>query len=253
MPEDGRWEFFSCEMDDDNVIVFVRVDIVESAPDASRPWLFLVTLTLKSQRSDGFTDEDETNSLWGIEDRLEREISEAWKGLYVGRYTRAGKRLMIFYLPIDPDPAIARKLVEKCAPSYEFELNSFEDEEWHNYLNTLYPNDIGWMEISNQPVLDNLRERGDPLTPERHTLHWLYFKDRESRDGFLKALGGSTQNFDVARPLDPESGGEQYGACLEHHCSMEKFALLGVQVRLLRLAQEFNGEYDGFECAVVSS
>ncbi|MCB9894793.1 MAG: DUF695 domain-containing protein [Planctomycetes bacterium] len=249
----GEWEMYSAEIEGKNALVFVRTDLIEDAPNPLLPHYFTITLRLRSRRADGFSDEEETNALWRIEDRIEAEFYKAWGGVYVGRYTFGGQRVMAYYLPLQPEPQVARRLVELCATGYEFELDCFEQPDWENYVDFLYPNAIAWQEISNEPVLENLSAHGDPLTPPRHTLHWLYFPGQMERDGFAKALKSSTLQFDVIGTLDPEGEVKQYGVCLEHQCSMDKYALLNVQVRLLRLAQEFGGEYDGFECEMLGS
>jgi hypothetical protein len=247
----GDWEFYNCDMDGARCMVFVRVDLMDSAPDASRPAMLLVVLNVKSKRADGLTNEPETTYLQEVERTLDRELADAWSAVYVARYTKAGERTMAYYLPNEPDRTVLDAIVTRCAPGYTYRIESHPDEKWENYRDILYPNDKAWLEIGNRPVLDRLSDAGDPLKPERHTLHWLYFNGRRQRDGFIKALRSHGAKFDVVEPLEPDADFEKYGVRLEHQCSMQTWALIGAQLPIIRLAQEFNGEYDGFECAQV--
>ena len=129
---EGEWEFYNCTMDDARTMVFVRTDLHEDAPDASRPWMLLVVLNVKSLRPDGLTDEPETTFLQEVEEKLDKEFSQAWDSVYVGRYTKQGQRTMAYHFKSEPDKDMLSPIIERCAPEYSFSVDAFLDEPWEN-------------------------------------------------------------------------------------------------------------------------
>lgn len=253
MEPTGDWEMYTCEMGGEKCMVFARVDLMKEIPDPLRPILVLVNLDVKSRRADGWTDEPETSFLQQVEMNFEAALAKKWNAVYVARYTKGGRRTMAYHVPQKPTREALEPVINKYANGYTFDMEVYDDPDWENYRETLYPNEIAWLEIGNRPVLDRLTNAGDPLTPERHTLHWLNFHEREERDEFIKALESSPIRFDVIEALEPNADSPKFSVRLEHQCAMRTWDLIGAQLPIIRLAQEFRGEYDGFECEEVAS
>jgi hypothetical protein len=73
------------------------------------------------------------------------------------------------------------------------------------------------------------------LTARRVVSHWVYFKSPEERAGFV--AHAVRLDFKV-------------GVMLERIDHVDFHSINDVTVQLFRLAQEFNGDYDGWETSV---
>lgn len=255
MEPEGEWNFYTCQIGDDDApaVVFVRTDLFESTPDPSRPWAVLVSLTLKCKHHRGLLSSDEVDAVWRIQASLAQAIQAGWNGTFVGRYITKGQLWLLYYVEREPDTAILEAGIESSAPGYLYSTQIFEEPGWNGYRDCLYPNEIAWLEIGNTPVLEAMMDEGDTLEQPRHTLHWLYFPTRSSRDTFATRVRTLPTSFDVVEPLEPDEDSQQWGVRLEHQSAIDMATLIALQLQLKHAAEELEGKYDGFECALVRS
>src|SRR5690606_31557606 len=73
-------------------------------------------------------------------------------------------------------------------PAYKYFIDIKFDSEWEVYLQFLYPNIETQEFMANEKVLVQLRQSGDDLSTPRQVDHWLYFKDKRSRNSFVESL-----------------------------------------------------------------
>src|SRR5262245_57805619 len=103
-------------------------------------------------------------------------------------------------------------------------------------------------------VLVQLRRLGDSLTAPRPVVHFTYFPDRASADGFAadsRALGyvATITTDDSATRLPSH----RFLVHLERLDSVDKPSFAPTLLRLVLLEQKHHGYYDGWECQVVST
>lgn len=244
------WNIFRCNIDHKKGFFVVRLDLIESAPIKSLPTLLALDLTLRIKHENGLVHAEEAERLSEFEDELEKQLRRrAFRALHVGRTTTDGRRTFYFYMPGEPQTGVLESVITRLAPEYEFEIHVQADTNWNVYRDFLFPAPVLQQQFLTRQVLDALEADGDPLDPVRHTLHWLYFVKQEDRDKFIQAL---PEGFDVIEPLEPLEGATECGVRLEHQTSMSAPVIDMVVEELFMLAEEHGGEYDGFECKLVS-
>ncbi len=101
----------------------------------------------------------------------------------------------------------------------------------------------------NAQVLGVLREHGDSLTGVREIDHFAYFVTPQLRARFVDrclAIG-----FKLRATTEPSEHSDKYGAMIFHSDMPDEEVLGRITTRLIELAQECGGEYDGWETQVV--
>ena len=249
MAED--WDFYSSPVDDHPASIFVDLGQIDDAPDAKRPWLLRVMLTLKIGRDDGLSDQEETDVLYTIEDDLFAGVARVLRARYVGRLTTQGRREYFYYgFSADGlDQAAAKALAEY--PQYEVTCRTEVDPDWKTYSDLLFPSDLDVQSIHNRRVVQQLSEHGDDLSQPRDIDHWLLFPSEESRDQFLIQVAGNGFRAESSMSDDLE-GQFRYVVRLIRSDRVDLETIDGLVIDLFLRAQSCEGEYDGWESPVVS-
>jgi regulator of RNase E activity RraB len=244
--QEDRWECYLFQTKDGPVSNFVNLD-ADKRQDGL-PIRYLVKIRINEPREHGFPTKDEDTVLWELEDVLEKCVHSGKHGYYVGRSTHAGQRTFCYYMrnestlkETDIENAIARfaQYVPQCTRKY--------DDKWEYYHDYLYPSPEEMQCIQNRMVVDSLVKNGDSLESPRETDHWIYFSDPSQRNRYRDetvALGFKTRE---ERRLDDG----RY--CLQIHRvdKVDYRSINNVVLTLFRLAEKYNGEYDGWETFVV--
>lgn len=248
MAED--WDVYVCQIDDQPAAVFVDLGRAESAPEPKRPWLLRVQVPLRIPRPDGLSDQDETETLYEVEDELFAAVAQGLRACYVGRVTSQGRRELFYYGHSAEgfEPAVARAAAR--FPQYEITSRAQEDRDWDVYTDLLYPSDLDMQSIQNRRVVDHLTAEGDNLAQPREIVHWLYFPSEHSREQLIQQVendGFATELFQTEKPDDEFA----YGLRLVRNDRAELDFLDPLVSDLFLRAQSAGGEYDGWESPVV--
>ena len=103
----------------------------------------------------------------------------------------------------------------------------------------------------NRSVLELLKKHGDKLAAVREINHWIYFKSFDDlcdyKDIFEKK-GFITQNINKNEKPDETY---PFGLILSREDSADTESINEVTLELSRLAEEYNGNYDGWETPIV--
>ncbi|MGE5195217.1 MAG: DUF695 domain-containing protein [Deltaproteobacteria bacterium] len=250
MAED--WDFYLSTVDDHPASIFVDLGQAESAPEAHRPHLLRVSVKLQAARADGLSDDEETETLYAIEDQLFAGIGRGVRARYVGRITTRGNRDYFYYGQSAegfPD-AVARALAG--FPQYKYGYADVSDPEWEIYFGLLHPEPLDMQTIQNRRVVDQLAAGGDDLSQPRDVDHWLYFPSEHSRDQFIAQVeneGFRAEKF-VAEKPDAEFG---FGLRLIRSDRVRLDLIDPLAIDLFIRAEACGGEYDGWGCPVVRS
>jgi hypothetical protein len=252
MPE--NWNYYLCRVNDRPASVFLDLAAGREGPREARPWLAWVWLRMQHPRDDGLSDRDEAEVLWKLEDAVVAGVTRTLDAQHVGRITSAGRREIYFYTAgPDPAPAVrdaAARALEACAAGYDYQANAKRDPAWSHYFDVMHPNPWEMHLIRNRGVLEALASHGDDLSVPRRVHHWIYFPTPAHRDAF--AAVARERGFGTLR-LDPCPEGTEIAFGLQAHRvdGVSQKAIDSVCHELFTLAQEHDGNYDGWETQVV--
>ncbi len=204
---------------------------------------------MNNPREDGLSSNEEFENLSAIEDRLQEFILSKHNSTYAGRLTTDGRRDFYFYIgdTILYDKTVSESMV--AFPPYTFDFGIKEDSQWLQYLNFIYPNPRQFQSIQNRRVVDNLEENGDPLTKERRVDHWIYFKTEEDRVSFLAKI--KDEGFQIVnKDFDIENSDFPYSLQIARVDKVDIDSVNDYTLNLWELAEQFKGDYDGWETSV---
>jgi len=245
----GQWEFYECTVDDKHrALITVDVSLYDAAPDPARPFVLRVVVPFVNPQEDGFHRAEERERIDQIEKDLDGVVTELG-GSYVGRAIFGGARRHYFYLA---DEAAAKAAEERCravVTDRSLEIGGLADPEWSEYFGFLYPNDLAWQFIQDRNTIAALRDQGDDLETPRKIEHAAVFPSAAARDGFAARLG--ELGFEIDDTSDDLAGPMSHE--VEFSATRKPLEVLRLNEKLLLLATEAGGEYDGWGCEVVAN
>ena len=244
------FELYQCTVGEKVAFIRVNVSQHDVGIDEMRPYSLCVSTAFRKPTEDGLVTAEEFEALSRYEDALMAALAPS---VFVGVLTNDGQRMWYFYTDDpDRDAELAREVAGRELSGYEVEAESFEDPEWRQYHEFLYPNDLAWQWIQDRRVLVALEQHGDQSDIPRSIDHYAYFPTRRARRAYLKEL--------VKRGYregdESSSGGEPPNKYGLHFLRSEPEAPADIFPRsekLLLLAQEHDGVYDGWGCTVVKA
>lgn len=243
------WDFYFSNVDDIVGSFYVDLGLAKVAPLVDKPNLVWVSVNMTNPREDGLSSTEEFDALSAIEDRLQEFINSKHNSIYAGRLTTDGRRDFYFYVGDTTlhDKTISESMV--AFPTYSFEFGTKQDNEWEQYFSFMYPDPRQFQSIQNRRVVDNLEENGDPLTKERQVDHWIYFNTENDRETFLSKI--KDQNFQIInQDFDKESPDFPYSLQIARVDKVDIESVNDYILNLWELAEECNGNYDGWETSV---
>ena len=251
VPDDDHWEIYVTFVDDKPAVILVDLGAAETAPVQAKTSLVWLWVHLKDPDDEGFPSEDEDLVLNEIEDAVTESVN-ADTTKYVGRITSDGRREFYFYTdnPQSFREVATIAMATSAATGYQFELDDADDPEWRHYQDVLYPSPEDFQQIHNQHVISQLYQAGDSLTEPRPVDHFANFASPEAREAFAKAavaLGFE----EVSRPDRTDDTGFPFALGLLRVDSVDAETIDRVTFELFELAQEHQGEYEGWGSSVV--
>lgn len=222
------------------------------APIKNKGNIFWVSILMNTPKENGLSSNEESENLWEIEDQLTTSINSKHDVVYVGRLTNNGTRDFYFYFgnEIAMDKTVWDIMVK--FPGYQYDVGIKENDHWDSYVNFLYPSPKDYQSIQNRSVLTLLEKRGDKLTEMREVDHWIYFKAEADRNKFedevlKKGFRIRNKDFSIEYGENP------------HRLVITRLDKVGwddidaYTIELWELANLCNGDYDGWECPLVTS
>ncbi len=239
-----NWEFWMVSGTDTVASFFSNLALASQAPDKRRPWRMKFTLRMRRPRNDGLSSSEEFDQLVQVEDSAAQAFEKALDAIYVGRVTEGGNRIFFYYAPAASVFEAQAQRMMKAFPEYEFETEAVLDPGWRFYFENLTPSDGIMQAIKNRHVLEVMEKRGDAGTVRRDVRHWAYFSLREHRSGYRRAIEDMGFTFVSDSTVDGEL---RFGVSFEREDSLASQEFDDVTIQLMELANEFEGEYDGWE------
>lgn len=237
----------------ENQVGTILVDLGLSliAPVELKQNLFCLSIFINNPTEDGFASEEEIEVLNKIEDSLDAHLILDNKAVYAGRVHSCGKLQIYFYCEntIEIENVIS-KIITKY-PNYHFEHNYKVDKDWTCYFEILYPSPIQMQTIQNERVINALEEEGDKLKKERLVEHWIYFQNEQNRENFLSSI--RSDGFEiVSKKVNKNSKEKPYELIISRVDKVDYESVDNYVLYLWEKAQEFDGDYDGWETSVIS-
>ena len=248
MSED--WKSYFCRVNDSVASIRFDLGLRAEVPIESKPWLLWVWVYFRTPRPDGLSDGKEAPKLFEIEDALTPAVCRRCRAFLCGVITTDGRREFYFHGETREGfgEAVATSLASFS--EYRFDIGDKNDPRWEQYLDVLYPSPEDLQRIANRDLLDQLEKRGDVLSVKREVCHWIYFRTTLSRDLFKEAA--TKAGYKIVSESNAEDGNLPFGLTVARVHSVEQQVVDAIVLELLRLAQQFDGDYDGWETPVLT-
>jgi len=218
---------------------------------ANYPKRLELQILYKNADDNGFPTREEGGYLYRIEDAVV-EIIEQHGAILTG-VVKCDERVHIFAYTkneLEHYDEISEMMAEKF-PDYAYTFAAFEDEDWELYFDALYPDRYEYQSIMNRWLIENIKSDGDSMVP-RVLEHCLCFTTEENGEAFLAKVMEegfiklSSENLNDDEDIDKEY---PYELVIGREDSFENID--DIVFRLIDLAEEFDGEYDGWGCKIV--
>jgi len=243
------WDFYISNVKGIIGSFFIDLGLKKIAPIIEKPNVVRIKISMKNPRENGLSSNEESELLYAIEDNLVDNITSQYDAIFAGRLTTDGMRLLYFYFgnTTGYEKTITQSMSKY--PTYEFNFGTMEDTEWDEYLNFLYPLPNQYQMIMNGRVIRNLEQQGDNLTKERMVDHWIYFETENDMQNYISEI--EKQNFQVISSRQDEESG-MYVLNIGRVDKVDFQSVNDYTLHLWELANEHNGEYDGWGCPVIN-
>lgn len=249
--EEDFWEVYPCQFEDGvTAIVVYDHGISEELGDYDVNQFVGVRIELKSPEEDGLASEAEDEALDELEEAIANAVYERG-GVYVGRITYEGQRH--FYNYLDATALEVEELLgglkDQCGYELEFVLET--DPEKSRYWDDLYPPEEGLNLIMDTKLVHLHAEEGDQLEASRPVDFWVDLPGEEAASEFES--WAKSEQFSVTRHPAPDSDDEPFSLVITKEMAIELPSIFSVTSQILAKANELEGEYVGWECAMVKA
>lgn len=205
--------------------------------------LYRLRIHLNEPNAEGLTTDKEAAILYGMEDSIHDTLERNY--MFVGRITTEGRR--DFYYYTDSDGSELESLAAKCIADFKYSIGYIEESKPKDfYYEFLYPNKSNWHRMTNRQLVEKLRELGDDLEKSRKVSHFIDFGSEQSRHLFIEKV--QKDGFHIE---DQGANEQQYSLSITRNDLVQFHSISAVTDYLVSTAQQFDGDYDGWETKVV--
>ena len=239
---------FACDLP---AVVRTNLALTDFQFTANYPKRLELQILYKNADDNGFPTREEGEYVYSIEDAV-LEIIEQHGDMLAGvvkcdervRIVSYAKNELGYY------DEISEMMSEKF-PDYAYTLAVVEDENWELYFQALYPDRYEYQSIMNMRLIENIKSDGDSMVP-RVLEHCLLFKTEENGEAFLaKVMEEGFNKLSSEDLTDNEDIDKEYPYELVIGREDDFEDIDETVWYLMDLAEEFNGEYDGWACHIV--
>jgi hypothetical protein len=245
------WESYVMQVNQKPVSVVVDLALKTNGDTRkTRPFVVIFRTKLLSPDASGQPGPEERPRLDAMENQLEAGLQKSNGAVYAGRFTQRGLRELYFYTldTIQFRTTVAQILLNY--PGYQWLCQARMDAAWSHYQEVLYPSERDLEIILNRRQLEELAEKGDPLTAIRRIDHYIYFKSRTGRDEFIRSLGG--EGFQIESMNDVGKDDIRPFALQIYRDDRPGYPFIQtLLIPLWERARKFQGQYDGWKTEVV--
>jgi hypothetical protein len=221
-----------------------------SVPDATWPAAICANVTFQHPGEHGMGETSEMNAIDRVIDGLAPQILAEASGVYVGRVRGQGRARLWFYAPSSAQHTIER-LVRVAFRARTVEVVAQQDPEWSTYV-AMLPTEDEEQHTMDRMVINQLEQHGDPLTVARDVQHFAYFADEVSAQRYAVALKALRFHVTVEPSVEPSPSAEICVIANRDDPATPE-AIMPITSRLLALAKEHGGTYDGWEAKLMKT
>lgn len=246
------WASYFCRVNDKPASVFLDLSLKAIAPVSGVVNLLIIWLQMNDPRiEDGLSSQQESATLFAIEDRLTQSIVDQYRAIFVGRITNDGRREFYFYAPSANEFKETVTNAMLAFPSYRYEAWSDKDPSWNQYWDVLFPKESNLRWINDSRVIEQLEKHGDQPHLPRKIDHFAYFKSAADCDAFAQLVQSS--GFSIERISVPKTDADRYCLAFFKVQAAELNDIFETTSYLDIEARNFNGEYDGWGSPITKS
>ena len=218
---------------------------------ANYPKRLHLQILYKNANDSGFPTREEGEYVYSIEDAVE-EIVEQHGDMLAG-VVKCDERVRIFAYTKNElgyyDEISA--VMSKNFPNYAYTLAIVDEPDWELYFHALYPDRYEYQSIMNMRLIEDIKSDGDSMVP-RVLEHCLLFKTEENGEAFLaKVMEDSFIKLSSENRSNNEAIDKEYPYLLVIGREDAFENIDEIVWYLMDLAEEFDGEYDGWGCHIV--
>lgn len=251
LPGHARWESYGATIKDTSALITVDVAAQGRVPDRTRPQLLVVMIEMIEAGESGLVDQSPRSRLTEIRAYLERQVTPALAGHYVGHVTREGTVEHYIYLPAGVDSDATLEAAERKFPRHRWLAYPSDDAAWVTYTTLLLPSPSDLERVRNERVIEHLRALGDVLGRSRPVDHFCAFPEHVNAREFAKAVAAAGFDSLLIDPSAQSDPARPYEVRVRHVDAVTLDRLTDVTLRLRRLAGDYAGRYGTWGCAVV--
>ena len=241
------WEKYKKPIDGKPATVAFNADFINECDGYEYMYVGFVKIELKNPKEDGLIADEELDMVSQIEDRLEFEALRFRVGKYVGLIASDGAVNFIYYLKLDFEwsGAVAEAMKHF---DYSYTYGSREDMQYEVYKKLLYPDIYQWQIINNHNACMQLYSQGDLLQEARAIEHTLHVNE-EMKEKLEKSL--KEKGFHLLLERENEHAPYSHTLKVFRKDIPEYYKMDEITLELIKLAEIYDGVYDGWECSVV--
>ena len=250
---DEDWGVYLCNAFAYDLPAVIRVNLAlrDFEYTANYPNRLHLQILYKNADDNGFPTREEGEYVYRVEDAVVEIIEQ--HGDVLAGVVKCDERAHIFaYVKNELGyyDEISKMMSENF-PDYAYTLAVFEDEEWKVYFQALYPDRYEYQSIMNMRLIENIKSDGDSMVP-RVLEHCLLFKTEEHGEAFLaKVMEDSFIKLSSENRSNNEAIDKEYPYLLVIGREDTFENIDEIVWYLMDLAEEFDGEYDGWGCHIV--
>ena len=242
---DDDWDFYPCRVDDAPASIFVNLALADQLQELRENTLYAVRIEMVVGDTHGMGSSEEADALYPAEAALVADLS-ALAIRFVGRLRNRGVWQLTCMGPPHLEPEVKRLAgIHLRGLQRQFSTLAQMDPEWTYFTDFLLPSEERMRWIEDRRVVDSLQRRGDSLAQQRRVDHWVYFPDRDSRSAFASMVVD-----DGFQLLDSLGEAPDFGVQVYRTDSVRLDDIHEVTGFLTKLAERFDGKYDGWETSV---
>ena len=219
----------------------VRMDLITDVPVSNLPYVLVTGVKYLTSKENGFPNRKTLPTLDKMSEDLITLITNELNAIHVGSYMYNKEKLEYFY--VDYNEGLEEKLdnfyINNYA-MYEYHINVKKDQEWEYYKDFLYPNEDTLNYSTNDEIItDDSSKKGKRVD------HWLYFKSQEDMNACKKKL--ETKHFSVYSVLTQKESSLPFELHVYRKDDVDVNAFFSITSELEKLAEKYNGKYEGWE------
>jgi effector-binding domain-containing protein len=174
-PED--WDFYHSLMNKNIGSIYVNLGLKDLAPIIEYPYLLKIAIEMNLPTEGGLLSSEESKFIGPIERQLRERLCKNLNSIFVGHVQFEGFLYLYYYCANDRNYESAISEIMRSFSEHSYTIKYYEDKNWKEFSETLYPNNEQFFRIQNRRKVERLNIDGDSLIKKRNVYHTLVFNE----------------------------------------------------------------------------